>query len=144
MQPTFIWNDMKFANSHISEICEFSNANWAPEFAGLAIREFQKTFVPIFVNLPPESMIPTANLLPVSNLPLVSMTPVEKMDPRCQRRHWWCTLSCEYFRKSLKKFQMALMGSSGAWEKLIHEKTWSQKSHGTVLLNFLLHIQNCT
>ncbi len=27
MQLTFIWNDMKFANSHISEICEFSNAN---------------------------------------------------------------------------------------------------------------------
>ncbi len=36
------------------------------------------------------------------------------------------------------------MGYSGAWEKLIHEKPWSQKSHGTVPLNFLLHIQNCT
>jgi hypothetical protein len=49
---------------------------------GLAICEFQKTFVPIFVNLPPESVMPMANLLPVSNLPPVlnfpqlSMTPV--------------------------------------------------------------------
>ncbi len=34
----------------------------------------------------------------------------------------WCTLICEYFRKFLKKFEMALMGYSGGWGKLIHEK----------------------
>ncbi len=31
------------------------------------------------------------------------------------------------------------MGYSGAWVKLIHEKnTWSQKSRGTVPLNYIL------
>ncbi len=34
----------------------------------------------------------------------------------------WCTLSCEYLREFLKKFETALMGYSGAWGKLIHEK----------------------
>ncbi len=38
----------------------------------------------------------------------------------------------------------ALTRYSGAWGKLIHEKTWSQKSCGTVSLNFLLHVQHCT
>jgi hypothetical protein len=33
---------------------------------------------------------------------------------------------------------------SGALGKLIHEKSWSRKSRGTVPLNFLLHVQNCT
>ncbi len=31
------------------------------------------------------------------------------------------------------------MGYSGFWEKLIHEKTWSQKSHGTVPLKGKCH-----
>ncbi len=39
--------------------------------------------------------------------------------------HWcqqWCTLSCEYFREFSNKFKPALIGYSGAWGKLIHEK----------------------
>jgi hypothetical protein len=34
----------------------------------------------------------------------------------------WCTLICEYFREFLNKFETALMGYSGAWGELIHEK----------------------
>jgi hypothetical protein len=45
---------------------------------------------------------------------------------RCQR-HRWCTLSCEYLREFLKKFETALLVYSGAWGKLIHEKK-KQKS----------------
>ncbi len=46
--------------------------------------------------------------------------------------HWcrwyqWCTLTCEYFRKFLKKFETVLMGYSGAGGKLIHEKNEKQK-----------------
>jgi hypothetical protein len=41
---------------------------------------------------------------------------------RCQE-HRWCTLSSEYLREfSGKKIKTALMGDSGAWGKLIHEK----------------------
>ncbi len=36
------------------------------------------------------------------------------------------------------------MGYSGAWWKLIHEKTWNWKTRGTVPLNFLFHVQNWT
>jgi hypothetical protein len=50
---------------------------------------------------------------------------------RCQR-HRWCTLSCEYLREFLKKFETALLVYSGAWGKLIHEKNRSRKSRGTV------------
>jgi hypothetical protein len=32
-------------------------------------------------------------------------------------------LSCEYLREFWKKFETALMVYSGAWGKLIHEKT---------------------
>jgi hypothetical protein len=32
-------------------------------------------------------------------------------------------LSCEYLREFSKKFETALMVYSGAWGKLIHEKT---------------------
>ncbi len=45
-----------------------------------------------------------------------------------------CTLSCEYLRKFLKKFETALRQYSGAWGKLIHKKTWSRKILGTVPL----------
>ncbi len=44
---------------------------------------------------------------------------------RCQRLRW-STLSCEYLREFSGKFETALMVYSGAWGKLIHEK--SQKS----------------
>jgi hypothetical protein len=47
-------------------------------------------------------------------------------------RHLWCTWSCEYLRKFLKKFETALFDYYGAWGKLNHEKTWSRKSRGTV------------
>ncbi len=49
---------------------------------------------------------------------------------RC-RWYQWCTLTCEYLRKFLKKFLMALKLFSGAWGKIIHEKTWSKKSFDT-------------
>jgi hypothetical protein len=40
---------------------------------------------------------------------------------RCQR-HRWCTSSSEYLREFSKKFETALLGYSGAWGKLSHEK----------------------
>ncbi len=55
----------------------------------------------------------------------------------CRRRRWhrWCTLTCEYLREFSKKFEMTLGRFSGAWGKVIHEKTWSKKSSDTVPLN---------
>ncbi len=55
----------------------------------------------------------------------------------CRRCRWhrWCTLTCEYLREFSKKFEMILMLLSGAWGKVIHEKTWSKKSRHTVPLN---------
>jgi hypothetical protein len=40
--------------------------------------------------------LPPVLLTPVANLPPVSLTP-------------WCSLTCEYLRKFLKKFEMILM-----------------------------------
>jgi hypothetical protein len=37
------------------------------------------------------------------------------------------TLTCEYLRKFIKKFEMVLMRYSGAGGKLIHEKNQKQK-----------------
>ncbi len=48
------------------------------------------------------------------HLPPVSLTPV-------------ATLSCEYLRDFWKKFEMVLMGYSGAGGKLIHKKNQKQK-----------------
>ncbi len=47
----------------------------------------------------------------------------------CHRCRWhrWQTLSCEYLRKFLKKFETFLIGYSGAGGKLIHEKNQKQK-----------------
>ncbi len=45
---------------------------------------------------------------------------------RCQR-HRWSTLSCEYLREFWKKFEMVLMGYSGAGGKLIHKKNQKRK-----------------
>jgi hypothetical protein len=42
---------------------------------------------------------------------------------------------CEHLREFSKKFETALMVYSGAWGKLIHEKTRSKKSRDTVPLN---------
>ncbi len=56
---------------------------------------------------------------------------------RCQR-HQWSTLSCEYLRDFWKKFEMVLMGYSGAGGKLILKKTRSKKSRDTVPLKPLL------
>jgi hypothetical protein len=39
----------------------------------------------------------------------------------------WCTLTCEYFCKLLKKIKMTLALFSGAWGKIIHEKNLKQK-----------------
>ncbi len=41
----------------------------------------------------------------------------------CQR----CTLSCEYFREFSNKFELALIGYSGAWGKMFHEKNMKLK-----------------
>jgi hypothetical protein len=35
----------------------------------------------------------------------------------------WCTFTCEYLHEFSKKFEMTLMLFSGAWRKMIHEKT---------------------
>ncbi len=43
------------------------------------------------------------------------------------RWHRWQTLSCEYLREFLKKFETALMVYSGAWGKLIQEKKQKSK-----------------
>ena len=59
-------------------------------------------------------------------LPLVSMTPVVSfplVPTSLAQRHWRRTLSWEFFRELKIFFNMALMGYSGALEKLIHEKT---------------------
>jgi hypothetical protein len=52
---------------------------------------------------------------------------------RCQR-HRWSTLCCEYLCDFWIKFEMVLMGYSGAGGKLIHKKTRSKKSRDTVPL----------
>ncbi len=48
------------------------------------------------------------------------------------QRHRWCTLSCEYLREFSNKFETAIMVYSGAWGKLIHEKTRGRKFRDTV------------
>ncbi len=57
----------------------------------------------------------------------------------CCRFHWhrWSTLTCEYLRKFLKKFEMVHMEYSGAGGELIHGKTRSKKSCDTVPLKIL-------
>jgi hypothetical protein len=67
---------------------------------------------------------------------MVPTVPVHNTGYRCQL-HRWCTLSCEYLCEFSKKFETALMVPvySGAWGKLIHEKTRSRKSRDTVPLN---------
>ncbi len=80
--------------------------------------------------------LPPVSLIPVANLPLVSLIPVSichrcywhrwQICHRC-RWHRWCTLTCEYLREFLKKFEMILMLLSGAWGKVIHEKNLKQK-----------------
>ena len=52
---------------------------------------------------------------------------------RCQR-HRWSTLSCEYLRDFWKKFEIVLMGYSGAGGKLIHKKNQKQKNLVTLSL----------
>ncbi len=57
----------------------------------------------------------------------------------CQR-HWWCTLSCEYFPEFSKKFNMT-QGLGGNWLRKI---TLSRNSQGTVPLNdFHLSVYFC-
>jgi hypothetical protein len=58
------------------------------------------------------------------HLPPVSTTPVVNLE----LRDFW------------KKFEMVLMGYSGAGGKLIHKKTRSKKSRDTVPLKRLCHI----
>jgi hypothetical protein len=54
----------------------------------------------------------------------------------CHQCHWYrrCTLTCECLREFSKKIEMTLMIFSGAWGKMIYEKTWSKKSRDTVPL----------
>jgi hypothetical protein len=58
--------------------------------------------------LPPVSLIPAANLPPVSLIPVV---------------HLYLRISPRIF----EKFETVLMGYSGAWGRLIHEKNQKQK-----------------
>ncbi len=69
-------------------------------------------------------------------LPPVSLTPVSATlaklvaklaaGSRC-RWYRWCTLTCEYLLEFSKKFELVLMGYSGAGGKLIYEKNQKQK-----------------
>jgi hypothetical protein len=61
-------------------------------------------------NFPPASMAP-------ANLPWVSLIPAAILSPVS------LTLTCEYLCEFSKKFEMTLMLFSGAWGKVIHEKT---------------------
>ncbi len=60
------FGDLKFLNSHISEICGFLIANWAQEFADLRFADLKNICTPTFENLPPLSTILAANLPSVS------------------------------------------------------------------------------
>jgi hypothetical protein len=64
----------------------------------------------------------------------------------CRRCRWhrWCALTCEYLRELSKKFVMTLMLFSGAWGKVIHEKTWSKKSRDAVPFLSTLFLQLCS
>jgi hypothetical protein len=91
--------------------------------------------------------LPPVRLTPLANLPLVSTTLVKLLakfatgdvdtigkfsaavvdtGDNC-RRYWWCTLTCKYLREFSKKFEMVLLGYSGAGGKQIHEKNQKQK-----------------
>jgi hypothetical protein len=35
----------------------------------------------------------------------------------------WCTLTCKYIREFSKKFLLTLILFSGAWGKMVHEKS---------------------
>ena len=48
---------------------------------------------------------------------------------------------CRFKKQLLGHLCKFTQGLEGNW---FMKKTWSQKSHGTVPLNFLLHVQNCT
>ncbi len=68
-------------------------------------------------------------------LPPVSTTPHRWQI--CRRCRWyrWCTLTCEYLHDFLKKFEMVLLGYSGAGgETDSWKKTRSKKSRDTVPL----------
>jgi hypothetical protein len=82
---------LKFLDSHISEICGFSIANWAQEFADLHAHLCKFATV---VNHTGSKFAAGVNDTG-GILPLVSTTPTVNC-------HQWCTLSCEYFRKFWK------------------------------------------
>jgi hypothetical protein len=44
------------------------------------------------------------------------------------RWYRWCTLTCDYIREFVKKFEMTLMLFAGAWGKMIHGKNMKQKT----------------
>ncbi len=54
----------------------------------------------------------------------------------CRRCRWyrWCTFTCAYLREYSKKCKMTLMLFSGAWGKMIHERTWRKKTLVTLSL----------
>jgi hypothetical protein len=63
----------------------------------------------------------------------VSLTPVINLLALCWTLVMYSIFICEILSEFSRNFEMALMRLSGAWEKMIHEKT------ETIL--FLLHIQ---
>jgi hypothetical protein len=61
-----------------------------------------------------------------------------KMHHRYQRHRWQICPRCQRHRRQFsKKFETDLMVYSGAWGKLIHEKTRCRKSRDTVSLSLL-------
>ncbi len=77
------------------------------------------------------------------NWPLVSLTSVVNL-PLVSARTLMVHLELRIFPQILKKISNGPNGILRGLGETDSCKTWSQKSHGTVPLNFLLHIQNCT
>jgi hypothetical protein len=58
--------------------------------------------------------LPLTSLILVENMPPVSLIPVVHLE---------CEYFCKYLCKFSKKFEKTPMLFSGAWGKMIHEKT---------------------
>ncbi len=82
-------------------------------------------YLPPVANLPPRGDVDTGGQFATG----VVDTSGKNGGKICRRCRWyrWCTFTCEYLREFSKKFEMVLMGYSGAGGKLIHEKNQKQK-----------------
>ncbi len=86
----------------------FTLRSQQPDIVPIICHRYQQHSPNWWQNFPPVSLIP------VANLPLVSLI-------------LGCSLTCEYLREFLKKFETVLLGYSGAGGKLIRENIRSKK-----------------